>query len=113
MDLNGVRSAAGRVTAAIQSAAEATGVDFDYLLRTARRQAEQQQRRLPLKKNLKCCSLNVPEHQAIRTCLAAICSDMSAKVSFPVFRKHLSMMGSAASEELISVGHMTMISSKI
>lgn len=39
MDLNGVRSAAGRVTAAIQSAAEATGVDFDYLLRTARRES--------------------------------------------------------------------------
>lgn len=39
MDLNNVRSAAGRVTAAIQTAAQATGVDFDYLMRTARRES--------------------------------------------------------------------------
>lgn len=39
MDMDGVRSAAGRVTGALERAARATGVDFGYLLRTARRES--------------------------------------------------------------------------
>lgn len=39
MDLDGVRAAGGRVVGALEAAARATGVDFGYLLRTARRES--------------------------------------------------------------------------
>lgn len=39
MDVAEVRAPAGRVTQALQNAAAATGVDFDYLLRTAQRES--------------------------------------------------------------------------
>ncbi len=39
MDLDGVRAAGGRVVGALEAAARATGVDFGYLVRTARRES--------------------------------------------------------------------------